>query len=188
MLKNQCTRSIAALFVLGSAQVALAEPAAHGGECSEPALAFIAGSDLHVSHALDVDYIGPDRISLFPSQPPPDDAFVPFEGHPRWGHVAMALIVDAPDDTPEYIPARSVPALRDYFVIYLEREAPAGSEFADYLFHSSAGVSAGYHLVHAEAEWRGPGSELEYFFSIVSIDQPIPDDFEDGAVPTGVNL
>ena len=187
MLKKYIIRSLA-LLVLGSAPVALAEPAAHGGECSSPALGFIAGSDLHVSQALDVDDIGRDRISLYPSAPPPDDAFVPFEGHPDWGYVAMAVIISTPEDAPEYVAPRSVPALRDYFVIYLERTAPAGSEFADYLFHSYQGVSAGYHLVHAEAELHGPGSEPTYYFTIVDIAQPIPNDFEFGAVPTGVNL
>lgn len=191
MLKKNFTRWIelcAAVLVLGSAQVTLAEPAAHGGECSTPALGFIAGSDLHVSHDLEVDQIGRDRISLQPWASPPDDAFVPFEGHPDWGYVAMAVIVSTAQDAPEYVAPRSVPALRDYFVIYLENEAPAGSEFADYLFHSYRGVSAGYHLVHAETELHGPGREPTYYFTIVDIAQPIPDSFEFGVVPTGVNL
>ena len=187
MLKKSFIRSIA-LLMIGSAQVALAEPAADGDECSAPALGFVAGSELHVSQSLDVDRVGRDRLSLYPSAPPPDDAFVPFEAHPDWGYVAMAVIVSTPEDAPEYLSVRSVFVLRDYFVIYLERTAPAGSEFADYLFHTREGVSAGYHLVHAEAELHGPGSEPTYYFSIVPIDQPIPNDFEYGVTPTGLNL
>jgi hypothetical protein len=81
-------------------------------------------------------------------------------------------------------------AVEDYVVIYTDTDAPAGSEFAEYLFGSGAtGVPKGYHLLHTVA--KDPESQdlqPEYDSTIVSTDQAIALTFKRGAIPLGLNL
>lgn len=193
----------AALLLVSHASAALADSGSSpdaglpDDECSAPALGFAVGPELHVNYDVSTTRVDGHRISLHPNAKPPKDAFVPFEGHPDWGRVAIAVIVSAPKDGPEYLPilnassedARlTVPALADYFAIYLEKSAPPGSEFADYLFHTSQGVAAGYHLVHTIVEYDWWTGEPTNVLTVQDIDEPIADDFQQGVVPNDVNL
>jgi hypothetical protein len=229
----------------------------------KPTLAYL-GEQLFLDDAIEVKpseadgFGGKFSINLYGT--PPEDWYIPFEGHPEWGRTSIALLAATPAHHPDVVYKRSTlddltttcaedpalcttcesdelertvtygykgatyeetlccseyesaddactshggtgdpsikdqPALPvtalvpDYFLIYLEKEAPAGSEFAEYVFHSSAGLSPGYHLVHVVLREPADPSMEPYVYSVAPIDEPVALTFKRGATPLGINL
>lgn len=86
-------------------------------------------------------------------------------------------------------PALPVTAVvQDVFLFYIERDAPAGSEMARYLFNSSElGLKAGYHLVRVTPRPQSDALQPELDYAVVDTDDARLV-FKQDVLPWGVNL
>jgi hypothetical protein len=87
-------------------------------------------------------------------------------------------------DKPE-LPVDAV--VQDYCLFYIDRDAAAGSDFARYLFHSDAGLHAGYHLLKVTPTGEVVDLEPEFQFEVVGTEN-VALKFKRDVLPWGVNL
>jgi hypothetical protein len=75
----------------------------------------------------------------------------------------------------------------NFALFYIEQAAPAGSPLAEYLFHTTYDLDAGYHLIEATPKALPDDSGDDYDFKVVGSEDVVLR-FQRDVLPWGVNL
>ena len=101
---------------------------------------------------------------------------------------ACRVVSQAGDPVLKEQPLLPVDAVVPNFVLfYIDQAAPAGSPLAEYLFHTTYDLDAGYHLLEATPKELPDDSGEDYDFKVVGSEDVVLR-FQRDVLPWGVNL